>query len=91
MIKPSCSKSAAAPEAKRQRSHPTSVGVFRPNQPSKSAPDHRVTREHARGLVDTGQAIWINSASGIRLLSVRRWRVGRSPYSGHTGCRWEAQ
>jgi hypothetical protein len=82
---------AAAPEAKRKKPHPISVGVFRSNQPSKSAPDYRVTREDARELVMTGQAIWINSARSVRLLPVRRWRVGKSRYSGHTGCRLEAR
>jgi hypothetical protein len=79
IMKSDNSIAAASLEVSRQRPHPTkTVGVFRPNQPSKAGPDHRVTRERARQMVLDGAALWINNARAIRLIRLQQLKVAES-------------
>jgi hypothetical protein len=47
------------------------VGVYRPQQSSNAGPDHHVTRQEARQMVQHGLASWINGSRGVRLVSLQ--------------------
>jgi len=48
------------------------VGVYRPQQPSKTDPDHYVSREAARQMVQDGLATWIDNSRAVRLTGLRK-------------------
>jgi hypothetical protein len=54
------------------------VGVYRPQQPSKTAPNHYVTLEAALQMVKNGLASWINRSRAVRLTSLRKQVRGES-------------
>lgn len=44
------------------------VGIYMPNQPSRTPPTSMVGREQAREIVSQGLATWIDSCRKIRLV-----------------------
>jgi len=43
------------------------VGIYAPNQPSKTQPFAEIKRKEARNIVAQGLAIWMDSSRNIRL------------------------